>query len=112
MEELTTCATCGKRLLCINGYWMHEDHPDTSHPPTPAADYQRKRIAILEAQIRRLVVVASNRALNAAGGVGTGDAASDAMRRALMDTLSAPLPAWAARDDVVMLPAMPTWANK
>jgi len=72
----------------------------TGAPATPTETAQARRIASLEAHIRRLITVAAVHASER----------SDEDAGALMDavlcrTLTEPLPAWTASDETVELPA-------
>ena len=66
---------------------------------------QARRIASLEAHIRRLIVVATSHTMNAHGGIGDGDDAAALMDAVLCKMLTEPLPAWAASDEAVEIPA-------
>jgi len=74
-------------------------------PATATETAQARRIASLEAHIRRLIIVATNRTMNAHGGMGDGDDAAAQMSAALCSTLTKPLPEWAGIDRAVEIPA-------
>jgi len=69
-------------------------------PATATETAQARRIASLEAHIRRLIIVAASRT-----SVRSGDDAGAHMEAELCSILTRPLPAWAASDEAVELPA-------